>query len=252
MIRGLLFDINGTVIDILTNEYHEDAYRMLSNLLSYQGIFLGADEVRRLFFEINRRQRKESHEKYPEFDAVEIFRELVDRYGTDYTRALSFEKRDSLPVLLAEAFRAATRFKLELYPDVMPVLDSLKKTYRLAALSDGQSAWAIPEMNTVGLLDLFNPVLISSDFGYRKPDRRLFEEALLDLDMEPSEVLFIGNDMYRDVLGAHDLGMKTVFFKSNQGEQRHMGAEPDYIIYRFAELPEAVRFLSEKAERENG
>ena len=48
MIRGLIFDINGTVIDILTNEGEENIYRVLSNFLDYQGIALSPDELRRL------------------------------------------------------------------------------------------------------------------------------------------------------------------------------------------------------------
>ena len=60
-------------------------------------------------------------------------------------------------------------------------------------------------------------------------------------------MIFVGNDMYRDVFGANRLGIKTVFFKSNQGEQRKSGAEPDYIIYDFRQLPEAVRFLEARA-----
>jgi putative hydrolase of the HAD superfamily len=37
--------------------------------------------------------------------------------------------------------------------------------------------------------------------------------------------------------------MKTVFFKSNQGTQEKAGVKPDYIIYNFAELPNAIRFF---------
>ena len=58
MIKGLIFDINGTVTDILTNEGYDDIYRVMANLLDYQGITLSADEVRRLYFEINKRQRR--------------------------------------------------------------------------------------------------------------------------------------------------------------------------------------------------
>lgn len=244
MIRGLIFDINGTVIDILTNEYYDDIYRVMSNLLSYQGISLSPDDVHRFFFDNNRRQRKNSPEKYPEFDAVTIFRELIGLYATDYTRGLPETKLEMLPGLLAEVFRAASRFKLQLYPDVLPVLDSLRERYRLSAVSDGQSLWAVPELHAVGLLNYFDPVVVSSDLGFRKPDERIFESVLAETGLTPSEVLFIGNDMYRDVFGASQLGIKTVFFKSNQGEQRKMGAEPDYIIYNFSELPEAVRFLT--------
>ena len=37
------------------------------------------------------------------------------------------------------------------------------------------------------------------------------------MKMEPPEVLFVGNEKYRDVYGARRFGMKTVFFQSNQG-----------------------------------
>ena len=65
------------------------------------------------------------------------------------------------------------------------------------------------------------------------------------MGLSPEEVLYIGNDMYRDIYGAHEAGMKTVFFKSNQGDHEKHGAEPDYIIYHFSELPRAIKFLSE-------
>jgi putative hydrolase of the HAD superfamily len=59
----------------------------------------------------------------------------------------------------------------------------------------------------------------------------------------PPEVLFVGNDMYRDVYGARRLGMKTVFFKSNQGTQEGEGIQADYNIYAFPELLDAIRFF---------
>jgi putative hydrolase of the HAD superfamily len=30
----------------------------------------------------------------------------------------------------------------------------------------------------VGLLKYFNPIIVSGDYGYRKPDPRLFQKAL--------------------------------------------------------------------------
>ncbi len=248
MIRGLIFDINGTTTDILTNEGYDDIYRVLSNFLDYQGITLGAGEIRDLFFSINKRQRKTSGEQFPEFNVVAIFQEIIENFGSAYTRCLPGEKLRLLPEIMAELFRAASLFKLELYPEVRRVLDDLRPDYRLAALSDGQSVWGIPELHAVGLLNYFDPVLISSDFGFRKPDARLFDLTLAKMGLRQDEVLFVGNDMYRDVFGAKERGIRTIFFKSNQGEQRPCGAEPDYIIYRFAELPEAVRFL-ERRER---
>lgn len=246
MIKALLFDINGTVSDILTDESGPEVYRVVANLLSYQGIGLAPDAVRDLFWEINKRQRRDSGEEHPEFDAVKIFAEIIDRHASSYTLALPVAKRESLPLFLAEAFRAASRYKLQLYPGVHKVLDALKVNYRLAAVSDGQSVWARPELYHVGLLDMFDPLIISSDLGFRKPDPRIYQAALAKLDLWPEEVIFIGNDMYRDVWGPHQLGMKTVFFKSNQGDHSPQNVEADYIIYRFEELPTAISFVEKK------
>ena len=70
--------------------------------------------------------------------------------------------------------------------------------------------------------------------------------ALEKLQLKNSEVIYVGNDMYRDVFGAKNVGMKTVFFKTNQGEHGFSGADPDYIIYNFNELPRAVAFLEDQ------
>lgn len=129
------------------------------------------------------------------------------------------------------------------YPGVENTIRQVRKKYLLAILTDGQTAYAIPELNAVGLSGFFDPIVISGNFGYRKPDERLFKTALAAMNMEPTEVLFVGNDMHHDVYGAGRLGIKTVFFKSNQGTQEKAGVQPDYIIYNFPELLNAIRFF---------
>jgi len=111
-------------------------------------------------------------------------------------------------------------------------------------VSDAQAAFAMPELRAVGLGEYFDPVIISGDFGYRKPDPRLFRKALDGLQISPEQAIFVGNDRYRDIFGAKQLGMRTVWFSNSQGIGRNGGAEPDYIIYQFCELPRAIDFLT--------
>lgn len=243
VIKGIIFDINGTLTDIHTNEWHDDVYRVLSNLFSYQGILLDPAVVKDLYFQIMKEQRAAHGERHAEFNATAIFEQLVAQHATDFTRALPAEKLRQLPLLLAETHRAATRFRLQLYPGVEETIWQLKPHYRLAIVSDGQTAYALPELHAVGMDTHFNPIIVSGDFGYRKPDERLFTSALTAMHMTPAEVLFVGNDMYRDVHGARKLGIKTVFFKSNQGTQEKEGVKPDYVIYNFPELLKAVHFF---------
>jgi len=246
LIKGIIFDINGTLVDIWTDEGYEEVYRIISNLLSYQGISLDPKSLKDLYFQIMKDQRTVSRERHPEFDAVGIFRGIIAQYATDFTRELPERKLEQLPKLLAEAYRAASRFRLQLYPGVEGTLAQLHSKYRLAAVSDAQTAYAIPELNAVGLSRYFDPIIVSGDFGYRKPHEGLFTEALTAMNMKPSEVLYVGNDMYRDVYGAQRVGIKTVFFRSNQGTQEKEGVNPDYIIYAFPELLNAVRFFEEQ------
>ena len=192
---------------------------------------------------LNREQRVNSPEKYPEFDVVKIFRDIILRGISPVRYHVLNHQAESAAVV----FRAASRRRLELYPDVVAVLDQLKADYPLAAVSDGQPLWAIPELRSVGLESYFSPVVISGDFGFRKPDPRLYRLALDRLGLRAQETVFIGNDMFRDIYGAGQLGMKTILFKSNQGDHHGHGAEPDYVIHHFRELPRAVAFLNGKA-----
>jgi putative hydrolase of the HAD superfamily len=242
-VKGIIFDINGTLSDIQTNEWHDEVYRIMSNLLSYQGIVLEPHVVKDLYFQIMKEQRAASSARHPEFDVIGIFRKIITQHSTDFTHGLPAQKLEQLPRLLAETHRAASRFRLQLYPGVKDTIRHLHPKYHLAIISDGQTAYAVPELNAVGLSGYFDPIIISGDFGYRKPHERLFTAALTAMKMEPSEVLFVGNDMYRDVYGAQRLGMKTVLCKSNQGTQEKEGVKPDYIIYNFPELLNAIRFF---------
>jgi putative hydrolase of the HAD superfamily len=174
---------------------------------------------------------------------VAIFGDIVTQHSSGFTRALPADKLAQLPVMLAQAHRAASRFRLAPYPGVEETLRQLHAKYRLAVVSDGQSAWAVPELHAVGLAGYFDPIVISGDFGYRKPDERLFSAALSAMNVAPSEALFVGNDTLRDVFGGHRLGMKTVFFESNQCSRDKDGVEPDYVIRAFPELLNAIRFF---------
>src|ERR1039457_6026827 len=93
-------------------------------------------------------QRAACVDRYPEFDAIGIFREIIAQHSTDFTRALSAEKREQLPRILAETHRAASRFRLQAYPGVEETIRQLHPKYHLAIISDGQTAYAGPQMET--------------------------------------------------------------------------------------------------------
>jgi putative hydrolase of the HAD superfamily len=235
-IRAVAFDVNGTLIRILTDDRMDQIFRSAAHFFTYQGIDLRRHEVRDLYFRILREQQRDSLEEHPEFGAVSIWRSIIEGHLTDFTRALPTEKLEQMPLFLAEMSRGISRHRLSLYPHVREVLDVLRDRYPLAIVTDAQSSYARGELHKVGLLDYFDPIIVSGDHGYRKPDRRLFQVALDGMNVAAENSLYVGNDMYRDIFGARAAGMKTVMFDSDQGMKVHADCVADYTIVDFRDL----------------
>jgi putative hydrolase of the HAD superfamily len=245
-VRGIICDINGTLIDINTDEGNEQIYRSISHLLKYYGIRTSRGDVRDGYYQILKDQRRARGEEFPEYDAVAVWREFLATRAARSGAVIPKNKLAVLPHFLAELYRGISLNRLELYPEVREVLDELRPRYRLAALSDAQTAWALPEMRLVGLDGYFFPIVVSGDLGYRKPDPRIFALTLRRMHLPAEEVVFVGNDMYRDIHGARQAGLRTVFFATGQGQQQMDGVEAHYNIYRFGELRNAIRFFEEE------
>ncbi|XP_068486551.1 uncharacterized protein [Phaseolus vulgaris] len=62
-------------------------------------------------------------------------------------------------------------------------------------------------LKDLNVLILFDAVIISSEVGYEKPDSRIFQAALDQVNVEASKALHIGDDEKADKLGANDVGI---------------------------------------------
>ncbi len=240
-LQAILFDVNGTLVDIETDEGRGRIYRTISRYLEYLGAEVAPDTLRDRYFALVAAQLQASPEEFPEFDAVAVWRTLLAEVlaeppAPDQIRAL--------PRFLAQLQRAISRRRLTLYPDVARVLTELRPHYALGVVTDAQTTNAVPELRAVGLADLLSPIVVSGDYGYRKPDPRLFAHALEALQLRPEQALYVGNDMYRDIFGAQQAGLRTVFFSTQYGNKAHDGVAPDAIIDHFAALPAAIARLA--------
>jgi putative hydrolase of the HAD superfamily len=83
--------------------------------------------------------------------------------------------------------------------------------------------------------------VLSYKFGKGKPDHTLFEELVPTLKWKfgiiPSEVLFVGNDMLKDMYASSQVGFKTVLFagdkrslRMRKEDDRAANFKPDHII----------------------
>lgn len=93
------------------------------------------------------------------------------------------------------------------------------------------------------LLEFFPVRIYSSEVGYRKPNRRIFELALEKMGVTASESIFVGDLVKTDMVGARRVGMRTIL-KQPWGRAGASHPVADVVIRRLAELPEVIAAMS--------
>lgn len=148
----------------------------------------------------------------------EIFR-IYDQEGIEYQKVfnkllIELIGEVDYKVLAAAivAYRRAREATLVLYPHVKQTLvELLKRGLKLAVISDAprQEAWL--RLCYLQLHHMFDLVLAFEDTGKRKPSPIPFKRALGELGVSPDEAMMLGDWPERDIVGASDIGIKTVF-----------------------------------------
>ena len=158
-----------------------------------------------LFFEISGRLFSEAkHGKY-------TIAEVMDLYPQQFIAAIGYPESAVDP--FKHAFRAAWGTTHTLVPGAKEMLETLhRKGYRLFAASNSFGHLQRSRLEQAGILHYFEDTYISMDIGYDKPDIRFYQEALRRCNLQPHEVLMIGDSMTTDVIGAQNAGIDARFF----------------------------------------
>jgi FMN phosphatase YigB (HAD superfamily) len=118
------------------------------------------------------------------------------------------------------------------------VVRQLRRTHRLGVVCN---LWCEPglcrdEFRRTGIEGLFETIVFSSDLGIVKPSPLIFREALKVFGVEASRVVFVGDDLARDIGGAKACGMAAVWIDRGRSTIDEMAARPDLVIKDLREL----------------
>jgi HAD superfamily hydrolase (TIGR01549 family) len=92
------------------------------------------------------------------------------------------------------------------------ILKEISYKYTLGVLSNERKAYLDAMLYAAGISDCLALVLSSEEIGEPKPSPRMFNEALDTLQIHPQEVLYIGDDIYNDIIPARHIGMNTILY----------------------------------------
>lgn len=111
-------------------------------------------------------------------------------------------------------------------------LKELAKTHRLGVVSN---IWAekhvwIREFRRMGILDLFEVLVFSSDYPSIKPSPVLFQEAASAFDAPLERMVFVGDSLAYDIAGAKAAGLRSILTTNGASIEREFTPKPDHVV----------------------
>ena len=184
MIKLVIFDIGGTIVDFGESIYYE----YLSGKLG-----LPKQRIRRVFDKLI------TESEYDKITTGQMLRSASRELG--------------VPVSDLDwgVFRKLARIN----PDTTNIMRALKKKYKVVLLSNiGRSRF---EETAMHFLDrrMYSHAFVSYAIKLRKPDRRIYEYVLKKMRTKAPESLFI-DDRISNVRGARKTGMKAIWFTNTK------------------------------------
>jgi len=226
MLKNCLFDLYGTLVDIHTDEESPDVWRGMAEFYNKNNACWRPDELRN------------AYEKYILIEEQKMQRE-GSKYGpeirVDNVFARLFTDKDVLsqPELIDAAgklFRKLSTEYIRLYDGVPEMLAALREHgIGVWLLSNAQRLFTGPELDALGLTELFDGIYLSSDYGVKKPDPEFFSALLHEQNICTDSACMVGNDGSCDIGGAHMVGLHTVYIHSNISPEEPL-PEADHVL----------------------
>lgn len=237
MIQAILFDFGNTLVstELDWEVIIDQSIECLVTYLNSTGIKVDKDSFGQAFLTIRNQNFKKAELEQREYTAEESLIQMLDTLGIK-----------NIPQnILETAVDVFFSPEIGLYPvvpQVPEILTELKtRGYKLAIVSNATSGRLIRKAATMrDLTKYFETIIVSADVGYRKPHPQIFQLALDTLKVKPEQTVMIGDLLNYDIIGANNLGMKSILAKyvlpKEDYNNRHPDIIPDAVATSFPEI----------------
>jgi putative hydrolase of the HAD superfamily len=230
MLRAIFFDIDNTLFS--TREFARRARAASVEAMIQAGLRIDAPT---LIAELDEVVREFSSNYERHFD------KLLLRLPRRVTRGLN-------PSLIVAAGMVAyhqTKFRhLEPFEDAYEVLRRLARTELVRGIiTEGLEVKQAEKLVRLKVHEFLTPhaIFISHQIGISKPNPKLYQRACGDLNLKPSECMYVGDQPALDIDPANSIGMVTVrILREGHNRDVRGESEPDFEVENFWDLMEIL------------
>jgi len=184
-------------------------------------------------------------------DLIERFL-VLDQRGTVaksvvYPQLLRTVGIDHAPLaeLLLDEYETKFHTHARGFPGLDKLPDALRQRgLRLGIVTNGRTVHQSQTIRALLIDRWAEKALISESEGIRKPDPAIFARAAAMLDAKPGDCVFIGDSPLADIKGAHDAGMRTIWFPNGAVWPANIAPVYDAKIHQLDEIPALISAFS--------
>jgi HAD superfamily hydrolase (TIGR01549 family) len=197
--EAILFDVSDTLI-----EYSPNYAQIFGDRLCSLGFIISDEKAKEVSRAVNMTicvQSQKEQEGEPHISDEDLTK-LLDTSALSCIISNNIEISNLLKKL--ENMKLPKQ-EMNVVQGAFEVLDILKEKYRLAIISNHYT-WLIDCLNSIGLSQYFESIIISEIVGVAKPNIKIMEIALKELSLDAKKCLYVGDQPF-DVLCSKQAGM---------------------------------------------
>lgn len=180
--------------------------------------------------------RKASSEIYDKYHYKEItFEELksgrMQNLYKNFDIKISFEKGSEL----FKEYHKLYEKNWCLFDDTIEVISNLKDNYKIAIITNGDSIQQRNKIKKVELDKYFDNIFISTEVGFAKPHKEIFDYACEKIGEVPENCIMVG-DLYKsDIQGSINSGIQGIWLNRSNDDKEYE--------FQIKELSEIFKYL---------
>jgi len=215
-IKALIFDLDNTLLD-RTKTFYQFSTKLIEKYFRESS----PDDKMRMINQIIEMDQDGYKDK------KQLFSELLELYSWPATPShdelMNFYNHEYVEsaVLMDHAFK---------------VIEHFRNKYKIGLITNGRTDIQYGKIDKLNIRSYFDTIIVSEEAGVKKPDPRIFNMALAQLNAAPEACIYIGDHPVNDIEGASRAGLYTIWMKVNQPWKDELTAKPIHTVTNLSEL----------------
>lgn len=227
-IRGVVFDVDDTLYDMA-----QPFYNALRRLYGERSAF----DLPALFLLF----RRYSDERFEESQTGKISMDEFYIYRIRKTLEEADVQTTDAQALAFQRVYMGLQYQIQLSPTIVRMLNDLRTRAKIGIITNGESTHQRKKIASLGMSKWMpeEAIIVSGDLKFRKPDQRIFQLMEERLELNGTQLLYVGDSFDLDVAGSTEAGWSAVWFN-----RRKRSVPPSGTDLSFTEVPSEDMLLS--------